>query len=130
MVSIRLRGALVCSMCLLVVRDGYTFRGRLLVFKLLADCDATTSADEFREVHVEGVMGEACECDALVLPVDSACQDDAESGRGAFGVLPVALVEVSNAEQQDSVRVLPLHFVVLLDDCLHCRRELREATGC
>ena len=53
------------------------FLGQLGVFQLVADGHALAGTDEFGQIGVEGVMGEARHLVTLVIAVISVCQRDA-----------------------------------------------------
>ena len=79
------------------------FLCQLGVFELFADGDAFAGADEFWQIGVERVMGEAGELDVLRHAVGAPCQGDAENLRGGDGVVRECLVEVSDPEEQYGV---------------------------
>ena len=93
------------------------FLCQLRVFQLVADGHTPPCADEFRQVGVEGVMGESRH---LVLtlrpsPVVAMRQRDAQDAAGIDGIVAVGLVEVATAEEQQRVGM----FLLQREELLH-----------
>ena len=90
------------------------------VFELVADGYALAGSDEFGQIGIEGMMGEACHLHAARLAaVVTAREGDAQYARGGDGVFAVGLVEVAAAEEHQRLRVLGLEG----EELLHHRGE-------
>ena len=90
--------------------------GLLGVLELLADCHALAGADQFRQVCVEGVVGESGQFHMLCGTVGAACQGDAEDFRRGNGIVGESFIEVAHTKQQNSVGMFFLHLEVLLHE--------------
>ena len=98
----------------------------LLLFLLLlrwlncvTDRDTLTGTDEFGEIGVETVLGKSGhgKCIAvLVLKSHVLRQGRTRDLRCLLGILRIGLVEVTRAEQQNSIGMLLLEVVELLED--------------
>ncbi len=88
---------------------------RARVLHLLAEGHPEALADEAGDVGGGGVVGDPAHGDRVAVPVlRSGGERDLESLRGDHRVLEEHLVEVAHAEEEERVRVLRLHAVVLL----------------
>ena len=92
----------------------HQFFGHLGVLELLADGHALAGADEFGQVGVDGVVGEARHLDVLANAVGALGECDAQYLRGYDGVLAVCLVEIAHAEKQHGIGMNLLHVEILL----------------
>ena len=89
---------------------------QLRVFQLVADGDALAGPDEFRQVRIEGMIGEARHCETLssrILAIVAMRQGDAQYLGGDDRILGIRLVEVTATEQQQRLRVLRLEVIEL-----------------
>jgi hypothetical protein len=94
--------------------------GRARVLHLLAEGDAEALLDQPSHVGGDGVMGDSAHRDRVALAVLRARGErDLQGTCGHHRVLEEELVEVAHAEEEQGVRVLRLHPVVLL----HGRRQ-------
>ena len=84
---------------------------------LLRDGDAMPLADEFRQIAVERVIGNARERNDLALPHIALRQHDLQVAGGEAGVLVEHLVEVAEAVEEQRVGMTRLDLQVLLANC-------------
>src|SRR5258708_694782 len=94
--------------------------GRGRVLGLFADGDAQAMLDQFGDVAVRRVVGNAAHRRLMLLPLAPRRQNEIEEGRRFLGVVEEHLVEVAEAVEEDGVGDLPLDLEVLLEH----RREL------
>jgi tRNA threonylcarbamoyladenosine biosynthesis protein TsaB len=88
---------------------------RARVLHLLAQRDAVALPHELRDVGVRGMPGDAAHRNGVAVAVPGpGGEGDLERLRRHEGVLEEELVEVPHAEEEERVRVLRLHAVVLL----------------
>jgi hypothetical protein len=83
---------------------------------LLADGHRDAELDQFGEVAVRRVVGNAGHGDGLARRLAARGQCDVEQACGAFGIFIEQLVEISHAEEQQLVLVLRLVAQPLLHD--------------
>lgn len=87
---------------------------QLGVFQLLADSHALAGPHQFREVGVDGMVGESRQLDIRRGTVGAARERDAQNAAGLDRIVAESLVEVAYAEQQDGVGMYCLDGVILL----------------
>ena len=97
----------------------HKFLGELGVFELVADGHTLTSPDEFWQIGIEGVMGEACHFVAFIVTVVPVCERDTKNLCCYHRILAVGLVEVTTTEQEHRIWVLRLQ----VEELFHHRGE-------
>ena len=90
------------------------FLGKLGVFQLVADSHFVASPNQFGEIILQGVMGEAGHGYGAFVPVGFLGLNQAQHPHGRNGVVRVHLVKVSYAVQQQRLGVLCFHLEVML----------------
>ena len=98
----------------------HQFLGEFRVLQLVANSHAIASADEARQVRIEGVVGETCHFGGRLRAfVVSAREGDAQYARCSDSVVAVRFVEVATTEEKHRIGVLRFEVVELA----HHRRE-------
>ena len=81
----------------------------LRILQLVADGHTLSSADEFRQIGVEGMVGKTRHLRPTRRSVVATRERDAQDARSLHRVVAVGLIEVAAAEEQQRLGVLLLH---------------------
>ena len=81
---------------------------------LLADGDVIAFFDQPGDIALDGVMRHARHRDALAFADRAAGQHKIKLAGGDFGIVVEHLVKVAQAEQEDTVGILPFNIQILL----------------
>src|SRR5665647_442778 len=90
------------------------------VFELLADSHPLARPDEFRKVGVKSMERKSCQFYKACRSVSPARENDPKNLRGANGVFTESFIEITNPEEQYSIRMFRLDSHILLHQRCFC----------
>ena len=86
----------------------------LRVFQLLTYSDAVAGSDQFGQIHIESMVRKSCQLYATLVTIHTASKGNSQNLRRFDRIHTHALVEVTDTEKKNGIRVFLLHLPILL----------------